>query len=174
MTGSISIRPTTHSDVYISGDVMIEEGAAVASGVILRAAPGSQIIIKSAVCIGMGTIVNACGGIIEIGEGSILGANVLLVGKGTIGANACIGSSTTIFNSSIESSTVILAGSLIGEVNLVEPVQEKEPETWTQEVTEPITVNTEVLEEQGTSSVVGQIYINQLLLTLFPGRQPSP
>jgi carbon dioxide concentrating mechanism protein CcmN len=165
----ISIRQITHTDVYISGDVVIEEGAAIAPGVILRAAPESKIIIRSAACLGMGTIVNAFGGTIEIGKSSILGASVLIVGKGTIGANVCIGPATTVFNSSIDSSSVILAGSLIGELTVAATPQEPNQ-------SESVVVEQENLSttEQAKSSVVGQVYINQLLLTLFPGRQSPP
>ena len=165
----ISIRQITHTDVYISGDVVIEEGAAIAPGVILRAAPESKIIIRSAACLGMGTIVNAFGGTIEIGESSILGASVLIVGKGTIGANVCIGPATTVFNSSIDSSSVILAGSLIGE--LIVAASPQEPNQSESVVVEQENLST---TEQAKSSVVGQVYINQLLLTLFPGRQSPP
>jgi len=167
----ISIRQITHTDVYISGDVVIEEGAAIAPGVILRAAPESKIIIRSAACLGMGTIVNAFGGTIEIGKSSILGASVLIVGKGTIGANVCIGPATTVFNSSIDSSSVILAGSLIGELTVAATPQEPNQ-------SESVVVEQEIenlsTTEQAKSSVVGQVYINQLLLTLFPGRQSPP
>ena len=165
----ISIRQITHTDVYISGDVVIEEGAAIAPGVILRAAPESKIIIRSAACLGMGTIVNAFGGTIEIGKSSILGASVLIVGKGTIGANVCIGPATTVFNSSIDPSSVILAGSLIGE--LIVAASPQEPNQSESVVVEQENLST---TEQAKSSVVGQVYINQLLLTLFPGRQSPP
>ncbi len=182
-----AIRPITHSEVYIFGNVTIDEGAAIAPGVILQAALGSSIVIKAGACVGMGTIITANGGTIEIQAGVILGAGVLIVGKGRIGANACIGSATTIFNSSIEPSTVILAGSLIGDpsqeimatLEPEPPTQEKVQDPWIETSWEvapeapnhTVTSTTPNQPEQIKTPVVGQVYINQLLVTLFPDRQ---
>lgn len=101
---------------YISGEVTIDPSAAIAPGVILQAEPNSRIIIAAGVCIGMGAIVHARDGILEIEAGAILGAGVLVVGKGKIGANASIGSATTIVNYSIDSGQVVAPSSLIGDI----------------------------------------------------------
>lgn len=84
-------------------------------GVILIATPNSKIAIEAGVCIGMGAILQAHGGTINIKSGAILGAGVLVVGKATIGANACIGAATTIYNASIEPLQIVPAGSVIGD-----------------------------------------------------------
>ena len=100
---------------YQSGEVTIDPSSAIALGVILQAAPNSKIIIAAGVCIGMGTVLHALDGILEIQSGAILGAGVLMVGRGKIGTNACIGSATTIINCSIEPGQVVAPGSLIGD-----------------------------------------------------------
>lgn len=105
----------TNSHVIVIGDVSIDKSAAIAPGVILQADPDSRIIIAAGVCIGMGAILHAHKGIIEIDPGAILGAGVLVVGVGKIGANACIGAATTIWNSSVDSWQILPAGSVIGD-----------------------------------------------------------
>lgn len=110
-----SLHPSNNFDSYISGEVTIEPSAAIAPGVLLQASPNSRIVIRAGVCIGMGTILHAYEGTLEVDAGATLGAGVLVVGKGKIGANACIGSTTTILNCSIEPRQVVVAGSLIGD-----------------------------------------------------------
>jgi carbon dioxide concentrating mechanism protein CcmN len=105
----------SNSHVYVEGDVSIDPSAAIAAGVILRAAFDSKIIIAAGVCIGMGSILHSHQGTLEVEAGANLGAGVLVVGKGKIGANACIGAATTIWNSSIQSGQVVQAGSVVGD-----------------------------------------------------------
>lgn len=105
----------SNSHVYVEGDVSIDPSAAIAAGVILLAAFDSKIIIAAGVCIGMGSILHSHQGTLEVEAGANLGAGVLVVGKGKIGANACIGATTTIWNSSIESGQVVQAGSVVGD-----------------------------------------------------------
>ena len=81
----------------------------------MQAAPNSKIIIGSGVCIGMGSILQVDTGTLEVESGANLGAGFLMVGTGKIGANACIGSATTVFCSSVEPGTVIPPGSVIGD-----------------------------------------------------------
>jgi len=106
---------SSHSHVYVQGDVTIDPSAVISSGVILRANPESKMIIAAGVCIGAGSILHADQGTLEIETGVNLGTGVLIVGHGTIGANACIGSLTTIWNASIERLTVVPAGSVVGD-----------------------------------------------------------
>ncbi|NJL57108.1 hypothetical protein HC928_19670 [bacterium] len=82
---------------YIVGDVTVHPSAAIAPGAILQAAPGSHIAIASGVCLGVGVILNACGGAIAVERNATLGAGVLIVGTCTIGEGACIGTATTVF-----------------------------------------------------------------------------
>lgn len=98
----------------VSGDVTIHEGAAIAPGVLLLADPNSRIVIHAHACIGAGTILHAHDGTLEVGEGSVLGVGVLLVGALQVGDRACIGSATTVFNCSIEKGAIVASGSLLG------------------------------------------------------------
>jgi carbon dioxide concentrating mechanism protein CcmN len=175
---------TTH--FYTSGDVTIQDGAAIAPGVLLQADPNSRVIIKTGACIGFGAILHACGGTVEVGEGANVGAEVLLIGSVTIGAHACIGAATTILNTSIALGRVIPPGSLIGdtsrpqeELQVTETVEYQTPET----VSEPPEVISTVLTAPESAStqpetintsgvnVYGQVYVNQLLLKMFPHNQ---
>jgi carbon dioxide concentrating mechanism protein CcmN len=226
--------PIEHSsEFFVSGNVTIHETAVIAAGVILQAAPHSQIILREGTCLGKGTVLNAYGGTIEIEPGAILGAGVLLVGRVTIGKEACIGATSSIFNSSVESMAMIPSGSLLGDHsrrwNADEIPEESRPQSqqisnksqskpetipspWDEDLmtgasptekqekgeksviapentpsatpTEEIPTNTEpesihfvspITPEQGGSlqkpTVIGKVYINQLLLSLFPERE---
>ena len=101
----------------MSGDVVVNEGAAIAPGVILQAEPGSRISIAAGACIGLGVILHAREGTLEIGAGVILGAGVLVVGAGKIGANSCIGAGTTLIDPCIDQMQIMPAGSLIGDTS---------------------------------------------------------
>jgi carbon dioxide concentrating mechanism protein CcmN len=196
------VQPISRSEFYVNGDVTIDESAIVAPGVILRAAPNSQIIIGAGACLGMGTILTAYQGVIAIGAGAILGTGVLIVGQGEIGENACIGSTTTIFNASVAAMSLVPSGSLIGDtsrqitievsatpsepqpvvsqVSPVPSVEEAVAETvvspWDSEEMVAEASPPETREQASTTnrpnqaSVVGKVYINQLLVTLFPER----
>jgi carbon dioxide concentrating mechanism protein CcmN len=111
----LPLHPSKNFDAYISGEVTIAPSVAIAPGVIIQASPNSRIVIKAGVCIGMGAILHAHEGSLEVEAGATLGAGVLVVGKGKIGANACIGATATILNRSIEPGQVVAAGSLIGD-----------------------------------------------------------
>lgn len=239
------VQPASFSKIYVSGDVIIHDSAVVAPGTILQAAPNSRIVIGAGACIGMGVVVNAYQGAIEIETGAVLGSGVLILGTGKIGKNACVGSLTTILNASIDAMAVINAGSLIGdssrqvtietetvngngtaqqanfsEFNLPEKIEEKlpsqpasppnnqqsvvelesdpwnsdhkdekqpqynsdtvlsnhqatasQPATETQVEVTPQPSDMDSTEQLNQAPVVGQIYINQLLLTLFPERR---
>ena len=199
------VQPISRSEFYVNGDVTIDESAIVAPGVILRAAPNSQIIIGAGACLGMGTILTAYQGVIAIGAGAILGTGVLIVGQGEIGENACIGSTTTIFNASVAAMSIVPSGSLIGDtsrqitievsatpsepqpvvsqVSPVPSVEEAVAETvaspWDSEEMVAEDSPAETREQASTTnrpnqaSVVGKVYINQLLVTLFPERHRS-
>jgi carbon dioxide concentrating mechanism protein CcmN len=105
----------SNSQIYVSGDVTVEEGAAIAPGVILQAEPDSKIRIGAGACIGLGTIIHARQGTLVIEAGVILGTGVLIVGAGKVGVNACIGSGVTILNPAIKDSEMLAAGALIGD-----------------------------------------------------------
>jgi carbon dioxide concentrating mechanism protein CcmN len=111
------LQLSSNSQILMSGDVVVNEGAAIAPGVILQAEPGSRISIAAGACIGLGVILHAREGTLEIGAGVILGAGVLVVGAGTIGTSACIGAGTTLINPCIDQMQIMPAGSLIGDTS---------------------------------------------------------
>ncbi|MDZ8104440.1 MAG: transferase [Nostoc sp. DedQUE12a] len=111
------LRLSNNFDSYISGEVTVHPSAVLAPGVILQAAANSKIIIGPGVCIGMGSILQVHEGTLEVEAGANLGAGFLMVGKGKIGANACIGSATTVFNTSVEPGQVIPPGSILGDTS---------------------------------------------------------
>ena len=180
------LQPISNTHYYVNGDVTIHPGAAIAPGVLLQADPESQIIIGAGACIGMGAVLHAYQGVLEVGESTNIGTGVLIVGKGKIGINACIGSMTTIFNSSVESGAVLAPGSLVGdsssrrltEGQLAEVTPEV-VETPNGQVSEPASVvdNTSVATPAETEAVkasnpvYGEDSLNRLLSTLLPHRQ---
>lgn len=131
---NISPPQLLNLDVYVSGDVTIDPGATLAPGVILQAAADGQLRIAAGVCIGRGVIIQVYQGILEIETGVVLGSGVLILGAGTLGENACIGSETTILESSIAPQQVVAARSLIGDRSRVlEPQQVSPPPELTPE-----------------------------------------
>ncbi|MBZ8180708.1 LbetaH domain-containing protein [Oscillatoria salina] len=188
------LQPANNSHVYVWGDVTIHPSAAIAPGAILQAAPDSKIVIAAGVCLGMGAIINAYQGTIEIEPGATLGTGVLIVGYGKIGANACVGAATTIFNASVAAREVIAAGSVLGDTSRqvdlnaeTEKVTEEEspPETLASNTEAEIPTETssekppEAVQngsqppspQQQDPSIYGQDRVQQILQTLFPHRQ---
>jgi carbon dioxide concentrating mechanism protein CcmN len=109
----LQLHPVSTTHYFVGGDVTIHEGAAIAPGVLLQADPNSRLVIGVGVCIGMSSVIHARGGTLEIGEGAIIGAGVLIAGDLKVGDRACIGSATTIVNQSIESGALIPPSSLL-------------------------------------------------------------
>lgn len=179
------LRLISDAHFCISGNVRIHPSAVIAPGVLLQADADSQIIIAAGVCIGAGTVLHVTQGNLEIEEGASLGASVLLFGSGRIGANACIGSRVTIFNSSIDSDQVIKSGSLIGDPSRsVDPVEtattEASPpqaeaaftETSPPPLTEPAPAQSpSALATAASVPIYGKAAVTQLIIALFPGRQ---
>ena len=188
------LQPISNSHFYVSGNVTIHPSAAIAPGVLLQADPESQIIIAAGVCVGMGAILHAHQGILEVEEGANIGAGVLIVGKGKIGTNACIGSMTTVLDSSVGWGEVVPPGSLIGDASRQVSKAQRPEDTTTQvfesslnqqvlsenqpaeATTTPASEsssNQQALETSGSSGtqVYGQANLNQLLSKLLPHRQ---
>ncbi|MEG3839664.1 carbon dioxide concentrating mechanism protein [Microcoleus sp. herbarium14] len=191
------LQLSSNSQILMSGDVVVNDGAAIAPGVILQADPGSRISIAAGACIGMGVILHAREGNLDIGAGVILGAGVLVVGSGTIGANACIGAATTLIDPCIPQMQILPAGSLIGDSSrqivaedappetpastppVARPIDhppepETQPQTPPETAVEPPESNGADPPPQpsdGPTILYGQAHIHQLLGTLFPHRQ---
>lgn len=187
------LRPISTANYFVSGDVVIDECAAIGPGVILQADAGSRIVIAAGVCIGMGAILHAHQGNIEVEAGANLGAGVLLVGTGKIGANACVGAATTVFNSSIQPTSVVPAASIIGDTSRqvaltseqvdvgrngseppVEDVAANSPDSAAaqQPAAEPAPAQPEPQSpEQSPPPAYSQRHLNRLMMTLFPNGQ---
>jgi carbon dioxide concentrating mechanism protein CcmN len=197
----LQLQPISTTHYYVSGDVIIHAGAAIAPGVLLQADPGSQIVIGVGVCLGVGCVVHARQGRILLYEGAMIGAGVLLVGQVTVGARACIGSATTIFDDEIAPDAMIAPGSLLGDRSRTlngfsvtelsaaasppfaaspaanetqaEPASPSPPtdvSPATEPPLDPTTPSAEGVESDG-GNVYGQVYVNQLLVKLFPHKQ---
>ncbi len=110
------LQAVHNAELYQIGDVTVDPSAVIGLGVILQASPKGRIVIGAGACLGMGTIINACEGTVEIESGAVLGPGVLIVGQGKVGANASVGAVSTIFNASIPPMQVLAAGSVIGQV----------------------------------------------------------
>ncbi|MDX2243926.1 MAG: hypothetical protein NW224_24890 [Leptolyngbyaceae cyanobacterium bins.302] len=180
---SLQLRPISTSHYYTSGDVTIHAGVAIAPGVLLQADANSRIVIRSGACIGIGAILHAHNGEIEVGEGANVGAEVLLVGQVRIGGNACLGAATTIINSSVEPGQSIPPGSLIGEAGsasqelqatdtVIYPADTSPSATATAptNVGLPSEANGLVAptEEKANVNVYGQMYVNRMFVKMFP------
>lgn len=163
--------PRPVMDTIVVGDVTIHPSAAIAPGAIFQAAPDSQIIIGAGACIGAGAIIQAYQGVIEVESGAIVGSKVLVIGAAKIGSNACIGAEATIYNASVDPMADVPPKALLGDSSrqlksTADPAQnsveaelvDESPAVETQRATSP------------QKSVVGQVYVNNLLLTLFPHR----
>jgi len=188
------LHPVNNSHFYMSGNVTIHPSAAIAPGVLLQADPESGIIIAAGACIGMGAVLHAHQGILEVEEGTNIGAGVLIVGKGKIGTNACIGAMTTIWNSSIGRGEIVPPGSLVGDTGRqVDQAQRIEATTTpasesssnqqvaanqlsqatTKSAAPKLPLNHQASDalEGSTTQVYGQANLNQLLAKLLPHRQ---
>ena len=190
----LQLCPIDTAHYLVSGDVIIHEGAAIAPGVLLQAGSGSRIIIGAGVCIGIGSVIHVHEGTLEIGEGAIIGAGVLLIGQVKIGDRACIGSATTILDSAIEVGGLVAPGSLVGDrsrlpeepkVTDTQPPVEAPSDPWAETKASPQPEipaeeprSEQPLQEQApelsngiVASVYGQSYVNNLLVKLFPQNQ---
>jgi carbon dioxide concentrating mechanism protein CcmN len=205
MLPSLQLRSIDTAHYFVSGDVTIHEGAAIAPGVLIQAAPESHIVIGVGACIGLGSVIHAHGGTIEIGAGASIGAGVLLVGQVKIGAHACVGSSSTIMDGEVKAEGVVPPGSLVGDRSrpveglTIEAAVESSgkvpadssttlsatdaqlsPETsevsdpWVEEPLEkspPTPEKPPAPEQEAGANVYGQVYVNNLLVKLFPNQR---
>ncbi|HEY9647500.1 MAG TPA: hypothetical protein V6C88_14080 [Chroococcidiopsis sp.] len=109
-----SSQPARGDIAYIVyGDVTVDETAAIAPGVLLQADPGSRLVIAAGVSIGMGAILHANQGTLEIGAEAVIGASALIIGGGRIGDRACIGASSTLVHCSVAPNQVIAANTVL-------------------------------------------------------------
>ena len=98
---------------YRGGDVVVDAAAAIAPGVVLRAAPSASIRIGPGVCVGAGVVIQAKQGCVYVEAGVSLGTGVLIVGHGYVGKDACVGPSSTLINPAIAPGTIIPSCALV-------------------------------------------------------------
>jgi carbon dioxide concentrating mechanism protein CcmN len=184
---NLRLQPISHSHYYTSGDVTIQAGVAIAPGVLIQADPQSRVVIKAGACIGIGAILHAHHGTLEIGEGANIGAEVLLIGSLAIGAHACVGAATTIVNTSIAGRQIVPPGSLIGDIapaieaelqtsdTVVLPaVDSVSPPPSPPSTSSQSPEDSSEVEAASNINVYGQVYVNRLLVKMFPHRQQQP
>ncbi|MBW4693387.1 MAG: carbon dioxide concentrating mechanism protein [Lyngbya sp. HA4199-MV5] len=180
-----SLQPVTSDHFCVSGDVTIHPTAVIAAGVLLQADPASRIVIGAGACLGMGTVLHAHQGTLEVEAEVTIGAGVLIIGAGKIGTSACIGAASTIWNHSIGRGEIIPPLSLLGMPDQTTPVtaetsdappvpaspvaQQQEPPNGTVEtaVKQPAAE----IQLSFSTPVYGQENLNRLLSTLLPHRQ---
>ncbi len=114
---------------------MVHPTANVATGVMLHADAGSQLVIGAGACIGWGCVLHAHNGTLVIGTGVILGMGTLVIGNSQVGDYACIGPATSVINSSVAARAIVPPNSLINAGQQL-PVAEK-VETKSQPVAAP-------------------------------------
>jgi carbon dioxide concentrating mechanism protein CcmN len=107
---------------------MVHPTANVATGVMLHADAGSQLVIGAGACIGWGCVLHAHSGTLVIGTGAILGMGTLVIGNSQVGDNACIGAATSIIDSSVPARAIVPPNSLIN-AGLQLPITEQLPPT---------------------------------------------
>ena len=97
----------------VMGDVTVADGVMIAPGVVLQAAAGSRIEIEAGACLAGGVCIQSRGGVLTIGAGANLGANVLVIGKGSVGAGACVSAGSTLMNPTVSADALLPPGSLV-------------------------------------------------------------
>jgi carbon dioxide concentrating mechanism protein CcmN len=148
-------------------------------------------VIGARTCIGAGVVVQAQQGTLILEEGVNLGAGVLVIGRGVVGAHTCVGADSTLLNPEIGKSEVLPTGTLLGDqsrslASAPEPsptangkaaqhgaaAHQSQPPPAVSE-TNGAQVPTEGSSSlSGAGTVYGREQITGLIQTLFPHRQP--
>lgn len=179
-----SLHPVSSSHFCVSGDVTIHPTAVIASGVLLQADPESRIMIGAGVCLGMGTVLHAHQGTLEVEAEVTIGAGVLIIGEGKIGASACIGAASTLWNHSIDRGAIVPPLSLLGtpdhQTTETKPAVSLEPTSDSlvkvqdspNGAVDPTSSQPAAeIQLSFSTPVYGQANLNRLLSTLLPHRQ---
>lgn len=156
---------TTNIPPQIRGDVTIDPSVIVSSGVILNATPGNKIIIHAGVCLGMGTIITAHEGDVEIQANAILGSGTLILGSCVVGSQASLGTSVTVYHAKVERLSVIPAGSIIGDYSRKLHVNESEDKVV---VIDEVQQEIEITETETTTTQTTEIQEEVITETEYP------
>jgi carbon dioxide concentrating mechanism protein CcmN len=134
----LQLHPITTDQSFMTGNVVVAAGAAIAPGVLLQADGGCRIVVGLGVCLGLGCVVHASGGDIQIGAGANLGAGVLVVGTCEIGSGAIVGAGTTIVSQSVPADALLPNGTVwVNAAAAAPPKVEPKPEPKTQPAPTP-------------------------------------
>ena len=71
--------------------VELGPGVRLGRGVVLRAEPGARLVVEAGAAIGDGARLEARGGTLRVGAGSVLGERCALVGAVTVGRECVVG-----------------------------------------------------------------------------------
>lgn len=100
------------------GAVKVAQGSTIASTAILGAEPDGSLTIAPEVCLGSEVVIQARWGSLTIETGAIVGRGVLIIGRGSIGAGACIGSNSTLINPQVSACRVVPPETLLGDPSI--------------------------------------------------------
>ncbi|WP_017324917.1 hypothetical protein [Synechococcus sp. PCC 7336] len=157
------LQPVEQPGCYhVGGDVTIHPSATIASGTLLRADPNCKIAIGAGACLGMGVLLHASEGTIEIEAGANLGAGVLVVGYASVGSHSCVGSSSTMRNSIIEAGQIIPPGSLMGPLEARSPAREASPSKQAESVMQT-DLNASVIPSHAPAAPTGASQVSGLI-----------
>lgn len=165
----------TSASFEVWGDVVIAPSAAIASGVVLEASPGTRLIIQAGVCIGAGAVVQSLWGNLVLAEGVNLGSGVLVLGHGTVGTQTCVGAESTVINPNLAAGEIVAARSLLGDPSSL-PSPSREGGAAAAAAESDVAESAEVTTvEEGAIAhhtvVYGRDQVTQLIQTLFPHRR---
>lgn len=126
---SLPLLPSpSRLQICTGGDVVLQEGAVVAPGAVLVADLGSSLVVETWACIGMGAVLHATGGgELRVEAGATLGAGVLVVGKGKIGRQACVGTCATLLDPTVDEGLVVPPGAVVGGFGEPQPTPTPAP-----------------------------------------------
>jgi carbon dioxide concentrating mechanism protein CcmN len=164
--------PPPNRPAVISGDVTVHPTANVASGVLLHADPGSQLVIGVGACIGAGCILHAHTGTLFIGDGVILGMGTLVFGSTQVGERSCVGAESSLIDVSIAPNTVLPPNSLIDSYSSSSEYAQAHPQQ-----SDPVANETSSSRDTPMHSGVyraGREVVEELKPTEPPVSEPEP
>jgi carbon dioxide concentrating mechanism protein CcmN len=181
-----------YREANVIGDVQVDALAMIAPGVLLYAEPGCQIRVGAGVCLGMGCVIHARGGDIEIAAGASVGTGVLIWGAGQLGSQACIGANSTLIHPQLDALAVVAPASLVGDasrqvtvtatVTVEKTAIEQTVEKTSVAVTAAVTTEVPILVDPASADptsidsptpkapVLGKDYVQQMMGRMFPGQ----
>ncbi len=167
--------PPTNRPAVISGDVTVHPTANIASGVLLHADPGSQLIVGVGACIGAGCILHAHTGTLFIGDGVILGMGTLVFGTTQVGERSCVGADSSLIDVSIAPNTVLPPNSLIDFYSSSPEYAKAHPSEIATVADEPSTIRDSFAPMHSGTSVAGREVIDpDVSKSIEEPQQPYP